>query len=467
MKKVSIWMLILTFSFVSMFSYTGNVEASYQAGVDTVILVDADSGKILYEQNAEVALPPASMTKMMSEYLILEAINNGDTTWDSTVPISEYLAELSHDRGLSNVPMRVDTDYSVRELYESVAIYSANAATMALASLIAGSEGAFVEKMNEKGSELGMGTTLREAGEEYGLDNLAEVAEEQLGDFQFVNTTGLPNHLLNGNHPEGTGETEDNYMSAKAAATLGYHLVNDYPEVLDVASIPEKVFREGTDDAITMQNWNWMIEGTQLPDLDNKEVDGLKTGHTNAAGYTFTGTAERDGQRLVSVIMGADSEVERFNETARLMDWGFDNFSKQEIFPAEMTLDDYETLPVIKGKEEQVTIASTEAVSMVIHKDDEEAYSYSVELDEDQLSEEGELEAPVEPGLVVGQLVVEYSGDREETYLPGEDQKTTSVDIVTTGEVERSGWFSLTMRGIGGFFSGVWTSVADTVRGWF
>lgn len=467
MKKVSIWMLILTFSFVSVFTYTGNVEASFQPGVDTVILVDADSGRILYEQNADVPLPPASMTKMMSEYLILEAINNDDITWDTIVPVSEFLADLSHRPGLSNVPMRINADYTVKELYDSVAIYSNNSGTMALGELISGSEGAFVEKMNEKGKELGMGTTLREAGEEYGLNNLAEIAEEKLGDFQFVNSTGLPNNLLNGSHPEGTGETEDNYMSAKATAILGYHLVNDYPEVLDTASIPEKIFREGTDDAILMENWNWMLEDTQNPNLYHEDIDGLKTGRTDAAGYTFTGTAERDGQRLVSVVMGATSEEDRFNETARLMEWGFDNFSKQEIFPAEMTLDDYETLPVIKGKEEKVTIASTEAVSIVIHEDDEDAYSYSVNLDEDQLSEEGELEAPIEPGLVVGQLVIEYSGDREETYLPGEDLQTTTVDIVTTGEVERAGWFSLSMRGIGGFFSGVWTSVADTVRGWF
>ncbi|PYZ91506.1 D-alanyl-D-alanine carboxypeptidase [Salipaludibacillus keqinensis] len=467
MKNVRLWMLILMFSFASVFTYTGTVDASYEPGVETVILVDAESGKILFEQNAEVALPPASMTKMMSEYLILEAVNNGDIAWDDVVPVSDFLAELSHNRALSNVPMRVDDEYTVQELYESVAIYSANAATMALTELIAGSEGDFVELMNERGHDLGMGSTLRQAGQEYGLDDLEEISEEGLGDFQFVNSTGLPNHLLNGTHPEGTGETEDNYMSAKASATLAYHLVNDYPEVLDTASIPEKIFREGTDDAVNMQNWNWMIEGTMLPDLDNEDVDGLKTGHTNAAGFTFTGTAERDGQRFVSVVMGAESEVDRFNETEALMEWGFDNFSEQELFPEEMTLDGYETLPVKKGQEEEVSIASTDSVSMLIHEDDEEAYSYTVELDEDQLSENGELEAPVEAGQVVGQMVIDYQGEHEETFLPGEGGETMSVDIVTTGDVERAGWFSLMMQGVGDFFSGLWTSVADTVRGWF
>ncbi|MCR6098463.1 D-alanyl-D-alanine carboxypeptidase [Salipaludibacillus agaradhaerens] len=465
-RKLSFLLLIVLVTISSVFTVTGTADASYDAGVDTVILVDAGSGKILYQQNADQALPPASMTKMMSEYIILEAINNGEIAWDDIVPVSEYLAGLSHDRGLSNVPMRIDEEYTVRELYEAVAIYSANGATMALAELIEGSEGAFVERMNETGKEIGMGTTLRDAGEEYGIDSIDDVADEGLGDFQFVNSTGLPNHLLNGNHPEGTGENEDNYMSAKAAAVLAYHLVNDYPEVLETASIPEKIFRDGTEDAVTMQNWNWMLEGTQLTELDNEYIDGLKTGHTNAAGFTFTGTGERDGQRFVSVVMGAQSEVERFNETERLMSWGFNNFSAHELFPADMTLEGHETVPVAKGKEDGVAIASSEAITMVIQEEDLEAYSYSFEVDESLLTASGKLEAPIEEGTVVGQLVVTYNGESDEAYLPGEEG-STSVDVVTTENVERAGWFSLMLQGIGNFFAGLWSTVADTVRGWF
>ncbi|MGJ9385888.1 D-alanyl-D-alanine carboxypeptidase family protein [Salipaludibacillus sp. CF4.18] len=465
-RKISMWSLIFMFSIASVFSFAGTGEASFEASVDTVILVDGETGRILHQQNVDNPMPPASMTKMMSEYLILEAINNGDISWEDTVPINDYLAELSHDRSLSNVPLNVDEEYSVLDLYESVAIYSANASAMALAELIAGSEGEFVKMMNAKGEELGLGTLLRDAGEEYGMDNLAEIFEAELGDFQFVNSTGLPNRLLEGNHPEGTDETEDNYMSAKAAATLGYHLVNDYPEVLETAGIAEKTFREGTADEIVMQNWNWMLEGTQYSDLDYEYVGGLKTGFTESAGYTFTGTAEKEGQSLISVVMKADSESHRFNETERLMEWGFDNFSIQEVFPENMTLDGYESLPVTKGQKDQVEIVSTEAVSLLTHKDDEEAYSYTVELDEEQLNEDGELEAPIEEGQVVGQLVINYNGEQEEEYLFGEELEARTVDIVATEEVERSGWFTLMFKGIGDFFSGLWTSVIDTVKGW-
>lgn len=449
--------------------FTGGVPAAaeFQPSVETMILVDAETGQILVDQNIENPLPPASMTKMMSEYLILEAVNNGEISWDDEIVVDDFLAELSHDRSLSNVMMRTDESYTVEELYESVAIYSANAATMALTEHISGSEGEFVELMNERGEEIGMGERLRDAGAEEGLEELTDIMQAELGDFQFVNSTGLPNSLLNGNQPEGTGPEEDNYMSAKAAATLAYHLVNDYPEVLDTASIPVKMFREGTEDEIQMQNWNWMLEGTQYADLDYEYIDGLKTGFTEAAGYTFTGTAERDGQRFISVVMGADSEAHRFQETESVMEWAFENFEEAEIFPENMTLSSYETLPVVKGEEEEVTIASTDGVSQLVVDGDEENYSYSVNLDEEMLTEEGELEAPVEEGTVVGQMVVEYDGDRDISYLPGEGEEGQSVDIVTTGSVERAGWVSLATSNVGSFFSGIWSNISNTVRGWF
>ncbi|WP_026688766.1 D-alanyl-D-alanine carboxypeptidase family protein [Alteribacter aurantiacus] len=455
---MSFMAFVLLFS--SVFTFADSAEAGYDPGVETAILLDADSGKILLAKNIDQALPPASMTKMMSEYLILEAVNNGDISWDQEVPISNQNAALSHSGSLSNVMLRTDESYSVKELYESVAIYSANAATMALAELIAGSEGAFVEKMNERAKDIGMGEPMREAGS----GDLESLFEQGVGDFQFVNSTGLPNSLLGDNYPQGTEPNDDNYMSARAAATLAFHLVNDYPEVLDTASIPEKMFKEGTSDEIRMQNWNWMIEGTMYADLDYEYADGLKTGFTNAAGYTFTGTAERDGKRLISVVMGADSEAHRFQETQRLMEWGFNQFSTTELFPEGMAAEGEETVPVSKGKESQVAVSTEEAVSLMIRNGQEENYSYEVEWDESLLNENGELQAPIEAGEVVGKLHV-VGDENDPGFLDGEG--SASVNIVTDEAVERAGWFSLLFRSIGGFFAGVWTSVSDTVTGWF
>ena len=124
--------------------------------VDAAILIDADTGKILYEKNSETALGIASMTKMMTEYLLFEAIEEGKVTWDQQYNVTEYTYKISQDRRLSNVPLREDGSYSIKELYEAMAIYSANAATIAIAETIAGTEDNFVKLMNEKAEEMGL-----------------------------------------------------------------------------------------------------------------------------------------------------------------------------------------------------------------------------------------------------------------------------------------------------------------------
>lgn len=193
-----------------------NAETDLGLTVDAAILIDADTGKILYEQNAETALGIASMTKMMTEYLLLDAIKEGSITWDQQYNVTEYTYKVSQNRLLSNVPLRADGTYSIKELYEAMAIYSANAATIAIAETIAGTEKEFLKLMNKKAEELG-------------LEN-----------YKFVNSTGLNNSDLLGMHPEGTGENDENVMPARSVAKLAYHLLKDHPDMLETAKIPKK-----------------------------------------------------------------------------------------------------------------------------------------------------------------------------------------------------------------------------------
>lgn len=428
---------------MSTLSFPIQTKANFDTNAYNSILIDADTGKILFQKNIDILLPIASMSKMMSEYLVLEAINSGKVTWDQHVPISAHVAEISHNTSLSNVHLRVDETYTVKELYESVAIYSANGATMALAELIAGSYGQFVELMNDTAERIGMG--------EYGQD------------FKFVNSTGLPNKYLIGQHPVGSADDE-NLMTTRATAILAYRLINDYPEVLDTASIPRKVFKEGTDDSINMDNWNFM-----LPDLvfGYQYVDGLKTGYTSAAGYCFTGTAKKDGQRVISVVMKTDSMEDRFAETKRLMDYGFNNFLLKELIPAGYQLDGYEQLPVAKGKEREVSISTSEPLSVMMKQGEEELYSLELVLDESLFDEQGNLVAPIEKGQKVGYMKANYSGDVNHDFIVADASSSEQVDVILNHSVEKAGWFSLTMRAIGGFFSNIWSSIADTVSGWF
>jgi serine-type D-Ala-D-Ala carboxypeptidase (penicillin-binding protein 5/6) len=435
--------LTLIFSFFTTsllgFSNSASAAPSLDVKAEAAILVDAETGKILYQKNADTLLPPASMSKMMTEYLLLEAINKKKISWDQKTGISEYAHKISQNRSLSNVPLRVDDKYTVRELYQAMAIYSANGATIALAELLAGSEGEFVKRMNAKAEEFGM------------------------KDYNFVNSTGLNNKDLFGNHSSGS-ETDENMMSARATAILAFRLLSDHPEVLETASIPKMKFREGTDDEIEMENWNWMLPGLIK---GYNGVDGLKTGSTDLAGNCFTGTIKQGDTRLISVVMKTDSRLARFDETKKLFDFGFANFEKIQILPKNYQVKGSKTLPVLKGKEKEVKIATQEPLSMVINRGEKENYKPKFVVDKKKMTEEGELTAPVKKGEAVGHINVEYTGKGEDYGYLLDSETKGKTEVVTTQSVEKANWFVLALRGIGDFFGGLWSGAVDMVKGWF
>ncbi|WP_026568935.1 MULTISPECIES: serine hydrolase [Sediminibacillus] len=416
-----------------------NAAESLDLKAESAILVDAETGKILYAKQPDIKLPPASMTKMMTEYLVLEAIDEGQISWDTTTQISDYPYEISASSISSGVGLTQDKDYTVRELYEAMAIISDNGTTIALAELIAGSEGEFVKMMNEKAEEMG------------------------LPDYQFVNATGLSNSDLGENHPEGTEPDANDLLSAESTALLAYHLVNDYPEALDISSKMTTEF-EGK----TLENLNWMLpwDNVNFKQFGFEGVDGLKTGWTDLAGYCFTGTAERDGRRLISVVMKTESKEARFEETAKLLDYGFSKFENKEVFAEGYQKEDQKSLPVTKGKQDEVGIASSAAIQAPVKNGEEESYDVTLNVDEDKLNEDGELVAPLEKGEKVGTMELTYKGEADYGYITGEKQAQT-VDVVTTAAVEKANWFSLSMSAVGNFFSNIFSSVSDTVKGWF
>lgn len=413
---------------VSLFVVTPQAKAQTDLGltVDASILIDAETGKILYEQNADAPLGIASMTKMMTEYILLDAIAEGKVSWDQQYRVTEYTYKVSQDRLLSNVPLRADGTYSIQELYDAMVIYSANAATIAIAETIAGSETEFLKLMNKKAEEIG------------------------LTDYKFVNSSGLNNANLYGMHPKGTEATDENIMPATSVAKLAYHLLKDHPEVLETAKIAKKTFREGTDDAIEMSNWNFMLPGLVY---EYEGVDGLKTGTTDYAGHSFTGTAKRGDKRLIAVVMkavdskGVGSYKARFDATAKLFDFGFAQFDTVEVLPANYVFDEQKTIAVTKGKAESVNIGTTEAVSFMMNTNEKESYKPKLVLNET------ELEADIKAGTVVGKVVFEREGAEDYGFIDG---KTIEVDVVTLEDVERKGGISLFFGSIGSFVGGLW-----------
>ncbi|MCC5893885.1 MAG: D-alanyl-D-alanine carboxypeptidase [Alkalibacterium sp.] len=435
------WKKMVTTSFIAAatvpvaLSYTVSAEETdmnendFNVEAESAVLIDFETSQILYNQQAEDQRGIASMTKMLVEYILFEEIEAGNLDWDTEVEISDYAHAVSQNYALSNVPLHLSGTYTVQELYESLAIYSANGSTIALAEEIEGSEAAFVDRM-------------RELVESWGIT-----------EYQLYNTTGLNNSFLEGNHYPGSEEDDENVMAARDIALVGKRLIEDYPEVLETSSIPTKVFREGTSDAINMLNWNWMLEGMLH---ERADVDGLKTGTTGFAGATFTGTAELEGRRLISVVMGAGdgftNRAQRFEETSKLFDYGFGEFVLETLIETEMDLGEEHNLTVRNGLQEEVPLVTTDSLAFYLPEGtDLDRYAYTFVPDEEKVNQNGEVEAPISVGESLGQLVIENADDFE--FLEGEAPE--SVNVAAAESIERANVFTVFSTWLREFFGGL------------
>lgn len=424
--------LLISVSATTLMANFGSVISAQAQGpeVDAAasITVDYGSGQILQGDNIDEALGIASITKMIVEYIVFEEIEAGNIDWDSQIKISDYAHEISQNYVLSNVPLRKGEEYSLEELYHAMAIYSANGATIAIAEAIAGTESSFVDRM-------------KKTVESFGID-----------DASLFNSTGLNNSYLNDNIYPDSAKDDENSMSARSIAIIANRIIKDYPEILETASVPRMTFREGTDDEIQMENWNWMLEGLLL---EKPGVDGLKTGTTDFAGATFTGTASQGDRRVITVVLNSGTDrVTRFRETGKLMDFGFDNFRLENVTESWKEQLEYNALIVENGKEEELNYEPSEALEMLLQLGDniEEDLDYRIEWDENIVSKDGTIEAPISEGMELGRLVVSYS-ENELGYLE-KDQEDASVPLLATESVEEAG-----------IFSKIWTKTLDFFKG--
>ncbi|WP_342719079.1 D-alanyl-D-alanine carboxypeptidase family protein [Bacillus paramycoides] len=246
------------------------------------MIIDASDGDIIYQYNENEAFAPASMSKMMTAYLLLESIHNGKVRWEDPVKMSAKAAQTEGAR----IPVQVNDTLTVKDLYHALMIESANNSAVALAEHMAKSEKDFVQLMDAKAKQLKMSEHAK-----------------------FANASGLQ-------EPDGS-ETK---MTAGDVANLAYHLIKDYPEILEVTHLRQSqlAFNNinviSTNDMLNKNNKALYIEG----------IDGLKTGFTDSAGYCFTGTAKQGDTRIITVVMGTKGKTKRFTETNKLMSYAFD-----------------------------------------------------------------------------------------------------------------------------------------------
>lgn len=257
------------------------------------IAIESTTGKVLYEKDATTSDGVASMTKILTAYMVYKAIDQGKITWDTEVDISDYPFNLTVDSEVSNVPLD-SRKYTVKQLLDATLISSANSAAIALAEKISGTESAFVDTMK------------------------AQLKKWGITDAKLYNASGLNNKYLGDNRYPGSKPDDENTMSALDVAIIADHLIKDYPQVLDITKQGEVDF-EG-DNKLTTHNY--MLEGQ---DNYREGVDGLKTGTTELAGASFVAHSNENGMSLITVVMNADNggedEAARFTATNDLLDY--------------------------------------------------------------------------------------------------------------------------------------------------
>ena len=313
------------------------------------LLIDATNGEVLVEHNAEEPLPPASLTKMMTAYIAEREIAEGRASFDDKVPVSVKAWKT----GGSRMFIREGTEVRLEDLLRGIIIQSGNDASVAVAEYIAGSEDVFADVMNQTAVSLGMTNT------------------------QFKNSTGLPQ--------------EGHYTTAKDLAVLAARTITDFPDTYSIYQ--EKNF---TYNGIKQANRNSLL-------FRDPSVDGLKTGHTEEAGYCLVASAERDGFRLISVVMGTSSEKAREQETTKLLQYGFRYFSGKTVFEAGQPLPE-SARKVWFGEAETVELAPTTPLYVTLPLGRESAIQATLDAPE-------ALEAPLDAGAVVGTVQIKL-GDR-------------------------------------------------------
>lgn len=333
------------------------------------IIMESTTGEILYKNNINEKYAPASMTKMMSLLLVMEYIEEGGMTLDEMVNVSENASNM----GGSQIFLKSGEKMSVSDLLKGVTIASANDAVVALAERVAGTEEAFVKKMNERAQELGLKNT------------------------NFKNVHGL--------------DEANHYSTAYDMALIAKELVS-HEKILEFSSIYEDYLRANTEEQVWLVNTNKLVRFY-------KGADGLKTGYTKEAGYCLTATAKKDGMRLITVVMGEPDSSKRNSETTKLLDYGFEQYELETLLTKNSVIG---KAKISKSTVENVEIVPTQDVTL-LHKKGEKKKNSTYEL------ELNDIKVPIKKGEEVGilKIIEDDNVIREIPVSVKEDVKKANV----------------------------------------
>ncbi|MBT8061098.1 MAG: D-alanyl-D-alanine carboxypeptidase [Xanthomonadales bacterium] len=381
--KATIWVLLMSvcsLAFAQVPKPGMPTPAPPQLGASSYVLMDFNSGEVLVEQNADDRVEPASITKLMTSYVVFQELASGEVMLDEVVNISENAWRTPGSRMFLEPSMQV----TVEELLNGLIIQSGNDASVALAEHLAGTEDAFAQVMNYYAQQLRMENT------------------------NFTNSTGLPG--------------DNHYSTARDTALLSIAIIRDFPDYYRWYSEKEYSFNN-----IRQHNRNNLL-------WRDPAVDGLKTGHTENAGYCLAASAKREGMRLISVVMGSFSEQSRASESQSLLNYGFRFFETVQLYQAGQELT---RTQVWKGEAEEVALGIGEDLFITIPRGRYDDLDASLEM-------QPELKAPLDEGQQVGRISIQLG-----------DEIVATRGLVTLEAVTPAGFFGRAMDGMRLWFGGL------------
>lgn len=340
--------MVMTLS-ITAFAEEGN-SVTDSLTAKSAILMEISSGQVLLSKNPDEKLPPASITKIMTLLLVMEAIDNGKITLEDTVTASRNASS----KGGSQIWLKEGEQMTVHELLKATAVASANDASTALGEYVAGDEATFVAMMNERAAELGMTST------------------------NFENCSGLDD------------TTENHYTTARDIAIMSCELMK-HERIKEYTTIWMDSLRNGETELVNTNRLVRFYEGTT----------GLKTGTTSKAGYCISATAQRNGMELVAVVLGSDNSTDRFEDAKALLNWGFSNY---EIYTPQVDLSLITDVSVLYGEQGSISPVTSEISPILIKKGTQSNISQRVDMCID-------VEAPVEKGQTLGTVYFECDGE--------------------------------------------------------
>lgn len=339
----------------------------------SAIAIDAKTGQIIYAKDDKQTYPVASMSKLLTAYILLQAIHEGKITWETKVTPTVTEVDISNNTELTNVPLKEGHSYTIKQLYQAMLVGSANAATMLIGNAISGTQTKFIDKMRETAKSLG------------------------ITDAKIYSANGLTAKYLGDEIYPNTDENAENEFSVRDMAIISQKLIKEYPEILETTKLTKIDFNDNGE-ITTVNNTNELLQ-----DDSHLEVDGLKTGTSDAAGYCFASTTNKDGHRIITVIAGAKDNDARFDQTKNLLNYIYNNYDYLAISTDRALR---QNIKVKYGKQSSVPATIGNNLSLWAPKNTKEK-ALQIKL----IPKSSTIEAPIKQGEVVGEYQISVAGN--------------------------------------------------------